>query len=232
MKIDLSSLLDNRAYQFAAVGAICLGLVGFALAQDSCGKHHEEAAIVAGAKADASAERLKDALQQIDGLNRKVADLEEAGRRYRTLYLQARNHVPPPPQPPPQDRVELARALESQGIDKGAVVTVGIPFTTFTEHDAGLVYTVSERAKRAEALESALKACDELQAQQQVEIESRKALQEQTAAALRVSMEEAMHRQEQATALGKALAVEKRKGWQRVGAFGLGVLGGYLAGKK
>ena len=80
MKIDWSSVIDNRAYQFAAVGAICLGLVVFAVAQNSCGKHHEETAIVAGAKADASAERLKDALQQIDGLNRKVADLEEQVR--------------------------------------------------------------------------------------------------------------------------------------------------------
>lgn len=232
MKINWSAFLTNPAYQIGGVLAVLLAVGIVAGVQQSCGKHHEETAKVEEVKADAAHERLKDALQEIEGLHRKVADLEEAGRRYRALYLEARNHIPPPPKPPPADRVELAKALEGEGIAVGVVVAVGIPASTFTESDAGLVYTASQRAKRADALEQALKACDELQAQQDATLKAKDLEMSKINEALRASMEESVHRQMQAVELGKALTIEKKKGWQRYGLLAAGVVGGYLAGKK
>jgi hypothetical protein len=231
MKLDWAALLTPT---YLIGGVTVLIIIGLSVAgiQKSCGKRHEGAAQVEGIKADASAERLKDALQQVKGLQERTAQLEADGRRYKTLYEQAKRNVQPVPSKPPANPSELTAALEQVGFHLGVRIEHDALSSVLTEQDAGLVWLLSKRTERLEQIEAALAACDLLQSQQELTLKAKDEVILKTNEALKASMSEAMHRQAQADELGKALKVEKRKGWQRVGAFGLGVLGGYLAGKK
>lgn len=231
MKLDWGAFVTNPAYQIGGVVAVLLLVGSFALAQKSCGQHHEDVANVEHGKADASAERLKDALSQIEGLHRKVADLEVAGRAYKRAYEDAKAKIPSPDVVVPVGDAELAKAIRGVGF-KGAEVSETVAASVFTTEDAGLAYVLSQRAVRLESIEAALKACDDLQQAQDATLKAKDLELGKTNEALKASMDEAMHRQAEAQELGKALRVEKRKGWQKyaIGAAGF-ALGMYARGK-
>lgn len=232
MKLDWGAFITNPVYQIGGVVAVLLLVGGITAAQKSCGQHHEDVANVEHGKADASAERLKDALQQIEGLHRKVADLEVAGRAYRRAYEGALAKIPAPVEKPPASIEELGTALEEEGLTKGVTVHPGPGISTLSEVDAGLTYLLAQRAKRAASMEEALKACDDLQKAQEATLEAKGLELGKTNEALKASMDEAMHRQAEAQELGKALRVEKRKGWQKYAIGIAGVVVGYAAGRK
>lgn len=231
MKVDWSAFLTNPVYQIGGVIAMLLAVGIIAGSQKACGRAHEGNAVVEGAKADASAERLKDALQEIEGLRRRTADLEAAGRAWKAKYEQAVAKIPPAPVAPPESDSELQAALVSVGYKAGlqvqSVRAVGI-VTILSHEDAGLSYLLAKRAERADALEVALAACDQLQQAQEATLKAKDLELNKTNEALRASMEESVHRQMQAIELGRALKIEKRKGWQKFGYAAAGVAVGYL----
>lgn len=231
MKFNWSAFVTNPVYQIGGVVGILILVGGIAWAQKSCGKAHEQAATVEGAKADASAERLKDALQEIEGLHRKVADLETAGRAYKLAYERAKTKIPILEVRPPSEPGELALALRHEGFQEGVRVEGGITASILTEADAGLTYLLAQQAKRLESTEAALAACDLLQQNQEATLQAKDFELNKTNEALRASMEESAHRQMQAIELGRALSVQKKKGWQKYGALALGVVVGYAAAK-
>lgn len=227
MRINWSAFATNPVYQVGGVVAALL-LVGlFACGQESCKKKHVETAKVEDVEAEDAHDRLKDALQEIDGLHRRVAELEETGRAYKRAYEDAKRHIPPPPGPVPTSNPELAAGLEKAGFKPGVQVLHEAPASIFAESDAGLAWLSSQRAARADQLEEALRLCDQLQAQQAATLQAKDLELTTTNMALKTSMDEAMHRQKQADELGKALKVEQGKRWQKwamaAGGFVVGV---------
>jgi len=231
MKLDWAALLTPTYIIGGVTALIALGL-SIAVAQSSCAAKHEGAALVEGIKADADNGRLKDALQQVKGLQERTAQLEADGRRYKTLYEQAKRNVQPVPSKPPANPSELTASLEQAGLHLGLRIEHDALSSVLTEQDAGLVWLLSRRTERLEQIEAALSACDLLQSQQELTLRAKDEVILKTNEALKESMSEAMHRQAQADELGKALKMEKRKGWQKYGLLAAGVVGGYLAGKK
>lgn len=230
MKIDWSAFVTNPVYQIGGVVSILVLAGVVAGSQHSCARKHEETAKVEAVKADDAHERLKEAQNEIAELHRKVADLEAATTHYRSEYLRAKAQVasavvvPAPTQPS-----ELATALQRVGFGPMVRVDDKAEASTLTVSDGGLAYLLAQRAARAESLESALKACDDLQASQAATLAAKDLELKTTNDALKASMDESMHRQAQAVELGKALSVEKKKGWQKYGALALGVVVGYAA---
>lgn len=227
MKLDWAALL-TPTYLIGGVTALVICGLSIAGIQKSCGRRHEGAALVEGIKADADNGRLKDALQQVKGLQERTAQLEADGRRYKTLYEQAKRNVQPVPSKPPLNPSELTASLEQAGFHLGVRIEYDALSSVLTEQDAGLVWLLSKRTERLEQIEAALAACDLLQSQQELTLKAKDEVILKTNEALKASMDEAMHRQAQADELGKALKTEKRKGWQKWGLAGAGLAVGML----
>jgi len=201
----------NAAFLLGGTAIILLGLT---CAQDSCGKRHETAALVAGTQADVHAGALADLKQQLAGKEAEIASVKETALSYKKKYEVAKAKIPLTPLPAPVGETALAKTLVEIGLGDGTQVQIGVPSTLNTT-DATFVFGLDQQAKRAVQLEAALSACDgALKASEAVQKAQEEGLK-LSGDALRQSQAEAQARAIQAQELGKALKVEKQNRWQK-----------------
>lgn len=198
-----------------ATGTILAILVVWSVssAQNSCGRKHETGAAVAGAIADTHAKELAELKQQLAGKETEIASVKSQALTFKQKYEAAKAKIPSVPPPPPVGQTELAQGLEKLGLGDGLEVQVGAN-SLLSVTDAQVIWNLGEDSKRAKALDEALITCAQAVTASEAVVKAQGEGLDLSAKALHQSQEEAAARASQVQELGKALKVEKAKGWK------------------
>lgn len=198
-------------------GGIVLALIGFGLAscQKSCGKHHEDNALVAGTQADVHAGQLADLKQQLSGKEKEIASVKVQALDWKDKFERAKAKIPVAPLPAPVGETELAASLVAIGMGDATQVQIAVP-SILNVSDATLVFTLDQEAKRAKALDEALITCAQAVTASEAVVKAQDEGLKLSGSALRASQAEAAARQTQVNELAKSLKIEKQKKWKLV----------------
>ena len=197
---------------------LLVGAVVFASIQSHCGKKHEQNAVIQGAVADTKHAELKPLQDKILVLEAQIKNREEAFYAINTKYQNLKGKaLIQPLSEPPRTLPDLAKGLETIGFQYGVVVkneSFHLP-STLSKSDADVVWNLDQKAQSLARFQEALAACDATLTSSQALVEAQRAQIQAGGDALAVSMAEASARQKEAQELGKALTVERHKGWQK-----------------
>ena len=194
--------------------ALSLVAVGLTCAQSSCGKKHDTNALVAGAHADELAKELAEFKQRLLKKDSEIVSLKAQGQAILAKYEAAKKKLQVLPLPAPVTESGLTESLKVVGFRNDVAVQIGVPSVLNTV-DATLVFVLDQQAKRSVQLDATLLACDgALKASEAVQKAQEDGLK-LSGDALRQSQAEAQARATQVQELGKAMKIEKAKGWQK-----------------
>lgn len=213
MNIDtLKTYATPMRLSLATIGVLAL-IIAVTIVQSTCGKKHVINAETAAGQADIYAKQLSDMKSQLSQKDQEIANRENAYKTLSAKYAAAKAKIPLTPLPAPIGETALAQSLVVVGLGHATQVQGGIASTLNTT-DATLVFNLDQQAKKAKAYEEALGACDgALKASEAVQKSQKDAL-DLSHGALDVAQLEIISRKEQASELGKALKIEKQKGWR------------------
>lgn len=197
--------------------------------QRSCGKGHEKKAAVAGAQADGKLEAIKILEAQLVSQRAEIAAMVEAGKVAQRAYQRslAKAHEPPPPAP--IGLPALTEAMLKIGFQPGVLVSDEIPHSSLAVRDANMVFFLHGEADRVPKFETALADAGVVISTQATTLSAKDGLISTQTMEIKLALEAQQLRATQAQELGKALQVEKAKGWQRYAWGAAGVVAGVLA---
>lgn len=207
----------NKTGIYVVLAGVALIIIGLSLAscQSSCGKRHDDAALVAQTQADLRKSLRGEYEQQLAGKDAEIEQVKSTALALKAKYEAARKKIPAAPLPAPIGEPALAQSLKELGMGSDLEVHIAVP-SVLNVTDAQVVWALGQESIRAKALDGALITCAEaLQASEVVNNKQSEALV-LSSKALDQSKLEADARQTQANELAKSLKIEKQKRWKLI----------------
>jgi hypothetical protein len=207
----------NRTGIYVVLLGVALIITGLSLAscQNSCGRKHDDAALVAQTTADLRRSLRGEYEQQLAGKDAELEQVKATAYALRQKYETARKKIPVAPLPPPVGEPALAASLKELGMGSELEVHIAVP-SVLNVTDAQVVWNLGQEATRAKALDGALITCAEALEASEVVVKGQGEALVLSSKALEQSKLEADSRAIQAQELAKSLKVEKSKRWKLV----------------